>query len=231
MLEYCIRTYHPGRQPFTRSQSFSHHHDHRTRYQYRSRCFDGCAEIPLEKWNSMREQKKDLMERNDVLTRENQALKNDLQASTQENSRLLSHNQQMIEEIEELRRTRNLDAEATERFRRRVQALKLEVEQKDRDLLDLRRNNDTLNKRVGVMTETISALHQRISDKAACSKKRRDDYQKTVDEVTGRLDRARRDLAARLRELDEKDALIDEQCHMLRRYETTIPARRRYSFV
>ncbi|OTB12042.1 hypothetical protein K445DRAFT_205187 [Daldinia sp. EC12] len=231
MFEYCVRTYTPDRQHFTRSQSFSHHHDHRPRYQYRSRCFDGCAEIPLEKWNSIREQKKDLMERNDVLTRENQTLKNDLQASTQENSRLVAHHQQMLEEIEELRRTRGLDAEAAERFRRRVQTLKMEVDKKDKDILDLRRDNETLSKRVCVMTETISTLHQRISEKAAANKKRRDDYQKTVDDYTCRLEKARRTLADRRRELDERDALIDEQCRMLRRYETTIPPRRRYSFV
>ncbi|KAI0853902.1 hypothetical protein F5Y00DRAFT_257202 [Daldinia vernicosa] len=226
MFEYCIRSCPPGRQQFTRSHSFSHHHDHH-RYHYRTRCSDDCAGISNEKWNSLREQKKGLIERNEVLTRENQTLKYDLQASTQENSRLLTYNQQMLNEIEELKRTRALDAETAERFRRRVQAIKLEVDQKDKDIQGLKKENDILSKRVCVMTETISDQNQRIMN----YKKRQDDYQATLDEVNGRLEKAKRILAARRRDLDERNAQFDEQYRILRRYETSSPPRRRCSFV
>ncbi|KAI2773694.1 hypothetical protein F4815DRAFT_450250 [Daldinia loculata] len=226
MFEYCIRSCPPGRQQFTRSHSFSHHHDHH-RYHYRTRCSDDCAGISIEKLNSLREQNKGLIERNDVLTRENQTLKYDLQASTQENSRLLACNRQMIDEIEELRRTRSLDSETAERFRRRVQAIKLEVDQKDKDIQGFKKENEILSKRVCVMTETISDQNQRIMN----YKKRQDDYQTTLDDVNSRLEKTKRILAARRRDLDERNAQFEEQCRMLHRYETTIPSRRRYSFV
>ncbi|KAI8959540.1 hypothetical protein F5Y11DRAFT_299274 [Daldinia sp. FL1419] len=228
MFEYCIGSCPPGRQQFGRSHSFSHHYDHRHhRYNYRKRCSDECAGIPTERWNSLREQKKSLIERNETLARENQTLKCDLQASTQENSHLLACNQHMINEMDELRRSRALDSDTAEKFLRRVQTLKLEVDEKDRDIQGLKEKNDTLSRRVCVMTDTITDQNQRISEIT----KKRDDYKKTLEDVNSRLEKTRRMLTARLRDLNERNALIDEQYRTIRRYEITLPPRRRYSLV
>ncbi|OTA55208.1 hypothetical protein K449DRAFT_438758, partial [Hypoxylon sp. EC38] len=88
MFEYRIKTTPSGRQQFLRSQSFHDHHFHHHHHghHYRTQCFDNCAGISLEQWDALREQNKSFIASNESLTRENQSLKSDLQASTQENS-------------------------------------------------------------------------------------------------------------------------------------------------
>ncbi|KAI1403525.1 hypothetical protein F4819DRAFT_484600 [Hypoxylon fuscum] len=236
MFEYRIKTTPTGRQQFVRSQSFSHHHDHHHhRHHFRTRCFDNCAGISLEQWNSLCEQEKTLIASNDTLTRENQTLKGDLQASTQENTRLLAYNQQLADEVDGLRRSHSHDGENTERFRRRVAALRTEVESKDREVHRLERDNDTLATRVRVLSQTVSDHARRIADMSAKLvnwQKRADDFQSLWEDMSSRYEKARRMLAASTREVDEKNILIEDQRRLIRRLEGTLPpTRRRYSCV
>ncbi|KAI0181604.1 hypothetical protein GGR52DRAFT_45529 [Hypoxylon sp. FL1284] len=230
MYEYRIKTSPSGRQQFVRSQSFTHHHDHdydHHRYHYRTRCFENCAGISLEQWNTLRGQNKSLMSDNETLTRENQALKTDLQTTSQENGRLVAYNQQMMEEIEGLRRSRSHDSDNSERFRRRVAALKTEVESKNKSIHHLEKENNTLAKRVGVLTQTVSDHAKRISDATADLIKLEGWY----DNLKSKYEKVRRVLASQTRELDEKNILIEDQRRMIRRLETSLPpTRRRYSF-
>ncbi|KAI1389009.1 uncharacterized protein F4822DRAFT_429623 [Hypoxylon trugodes] len=223
MFEYYIRTSPTSR----RTNSYHFHHDHRDhshshRHHYRTRCFDNCAGISLEQWNTLCDQNKSVLASNEALTCENQTLKNDLSTSNAENARLVACNQQLGDEIEGLRRS--LDrGENAERFRRRVAALRAEVGGKEKDVHRLEKDNAslvkenaTLTTRVKVLTETVSGLFG---------------FERLYEDFKERYEKARRLLAARTKELDESNALVDEQRRMLRRYETPLPPRRRYSFV
>ncbi|KAI6085601.1 hypothetical protein F4821DRAFT_146031 [Hypoxylon rubiginosum] len=234
MFEYRIKTSPTGRQQFVRSQSFSHHrdHDHHHRHHYRTRCFDNCAGISLDQWNTLCNQNTTLIKDNDALTRENETLKSDLQATTQENGRLLAYNQQMIDEIEGLRRSHSHDGENSERFRRRVAALKTEVEKKDREIHRLEKENDTFAKRVRVLTQTVSDHARRIADMTTdliAWEKRCDKFESLFSEMKSNYEKTKRFLASRMRELDEKNILIEDQVRIIRRLETSLPSRRRYS--
>ncbi|KAI2632482.1 hypothetical protein GGS26DRAFT_77945 [Hypomontagnella submonticulosa] len=217
MLEYCIRTV-PARQHFVRSHSFSHHHDHH-RHHYRTRCFDNCAGISLEKWNKLCEQNKDLIANNDILSRENQTLKADLQTSTQETSRLVAYSQQLYDELAGLRRSHTHDGENMGRFARRVADLKTEIDNKDKHI-------HRLEKRVDVLTGTVSDTNQEISYWRGAA----DDFESRLSDVTRRLEKAKRLLSERARELDQSNAIVEDQRRTIRRLETTLPHRRHYSF-
>ncbi|KAI0384847.1 hypothetical protein F5Y04DRAFT_222370 [Hypomontagnella monticulosa] len=216
MFEYCIRTA-PARQHFVRSNSFSHHHDHHR--HYRTRCFDNCAGISLEKWNKLCDQNKDLITSNDSLARENQTLKADLQTSTQETSRLVAYNQQLYDENLGLRRSLTHDGENMGRFVRRVADLKTEVEHKEERIR-------YLDKRVDVLSETVTEANRQISS----WRKTADDVETRLTDVTRRLKEAKRLLGERTRELDQSNAIVEDQRRTIRRLETMFPPRRHYSF-
>ncbi|KAL7624130.1 hypothetical protein AAE478_005687 [Parahypoxylon ruwenzoriense] len=234
MFEYRIRTGPSGRQCFVRSHSFSHHHDDpHHRYHYRTRCFDSCAGISLEQWNILCEQNKNFVASNETLTRDNQTLKSDLEASNQENQRLHAFNQQMIDEVGELRRSRSRDSENSERFRRRVAALKTEVDNKDKEIERLEKENTTLSARVRVLTQTVSDGAQRIVELTASLsrwRKRADDFQSSLEDIKSRYEKTRRFLATRTSDLEDSNALVEEQRRVIQRLETTLPSRRRYSY-
>ncbi|KAI4870539.1 hypothetical protein F4820DRAFT_402551 [Hypoxylon rubiginosum] len=236
MFEYRIKTTPTGRQQFVRSQSFSHHHDHdHHRHHYRTRCFDNCAGISLDQWNTLCGQNKTLIGDNDALTRENQTLKSDLQATSQENGRLIAYNQQMIDEIEVLRRSHSHDSDTTERFRRRVAALKTEVDNKDREIRRIEKENDTFATRIRVLTQTVSDHARRIADMTTDLinwEKRSDKFEGWYNDMKSKFENVRRLVASQTRELDDKNILIEEQRRMIRRLETALPPpRRRYSCV
>ncbi|KAI2632176.1 hypothetical protein GGR54DRAFT_634943 [Hypoxylon sp. NC1633] len=235
MFEYRVRTSPSGRQLFERSYSFSHNHDHHDhhhhRHHHRTRCFDNCAGISLEQWNSLCQQNKDFIASNDVLTRENQTLKSDLQVTAQENHRLIASNNQMIDEIESLRRSHSHDGENTDKFRRRITALRTEVEHKDRELRHLEKENATLSTRVGVLSQTIKDQARRISDLTShlfSWQKRSDDFQNLFEDVRSRHEKTKRVLA-RTQELDNGNAIVAEQRRSIHRLKSPLPSRSYYT--
>ncbi|KAI1136822.1 hypothetical protein F5Y05DRAFT_415073 [Hypoxylon sp. FL0543] len=213
MFEYRIKSFPSGRQQFVRSSSF---HDHHHRHHYRTRCFDNCAGISLEQWNGLCEQNKAFIASNEALTRENQSLKSDLQAAALENASLATHNKELVEEVVSLRRSHSHDGETAERFRRRIAALRTELDGKEREIHHLDRENKTLATRVRVLTETVSGMYN---------------WEREAERLRALLEKTRRLLSARNRELNESEAVVEEQRRRLRRLETTLPARRRFSFV
>ncbi|KAI0837447.1 hypothetical protein F5Y06DRAFT_297776 [Hypoxylon sp. FL0890] len=215
MFEYRIKASPSGR-PFVRSSSFHDHHHHHHRHHFRTRCFDTCAGISLEQWNSLCEQNKAFIASNEALTRENQSLKDDLEASTQENSTLTSYNKELLDEVVSLRRSHSHDSETTERFRRRIAALRTELDNQDREIGRLDKENKTLATRVRVLTETVSGSYN---------------WEREAERLRGLLEKTRRMLSARNRELNESEAIVEDQRRRLRRLETTLPPRRRFSFV
>ncbi|KAI1372243.1 hypothetical protein F4677DRAFT_268700 [Hypoxylon crocopeplum] len=219
MFEYRVRTTASGRPQFLRSYSFSHHDNHHHHRHHRTRCFDNCAGIALEDWNSLCEQNKDFIARNETLTRENQTLKGDLRTSNQERDRLFTYSQQLKDEIDGLRRSYSHDGDRAARFSRRVADLSTEVEKKDRDIRRLEKNNTILDKRVHVLSDTVSEKNQEISDLAS--------------ELLGwqrRYEKARRMLEIRTRELDERNLFVDEQHRMICHLKSTLPSRPRYNY-
>ncbi|OTB01028.1 hypothetical protein M426DRAFT_323808 [Hypoxylon sp. CI-4A] len=248
MFEY-IWTYpsSPGRPSFSRSRSFTHHnhdhhhhnnqnqnhhHHHHSRSRSRPRCYEDCAGVSLEEWDSLCRQNKDTLASNEVLTRENETLKTDLRVSTEENARLVAANLQLTEDAASLRGRSQSHEDA---LRRRITVLSREVEAKDRDVRLLEKDNGTLATRVKVITDTMSDQGRQVKElaaKLADWRKTADDFQRLYDDFRGRYEKARRLLAARARELDESAALVDEQRRRLARYEGKIPSRpRRYSFI
>ncbi|KAI1411245.1 hypothetical protein F5Y13DRAFT_64541 [Hypoxylon sp. FL1857] len=223
MFEYRVKTYPSGRQQYVRSTSFHDHHDpnhhHHHRHHYRTRCFDNCAGISLEQWNSLCDQNKAVIASNESLTRENQSLKSELQATTQERNQLVADNRLLADEVDSLRRSHSHshhDGEAAERFRRRIAALKTELDNQDRLVSRLEKENATLSTRVRVLTETVSGYFN---------------WQREAERLQSLLEKTRRALSARNRELNESEAVVEEQRRRLRRLESTLPPRRRFSFV
>ncbi|KAI5863567.1 hypothetical protein GGS23DRAFT_540082 [Durotheca rogersii] len=261
MFAYRIRPAPSGRQNFARSRSQYHRHDHHRHNHYQPRCFDNCAGVSVEEWNEVCQRNKTTSGSHEALTRENEtlkyenetlrdnnralkednktlrddnlALKDALETSAEENKRLQAGAETLVSELEGLRLARSRDSESSERYRRRVAALKADVEGQARELERRGRENGTLSARVRVLTETVSDGARRAADLAASRdrwRKRADDLQTLLDDLRGRYERARRSLAARSSDLADRDILVEEQRRTIHRLETAIPSRRRYSF-
>ncbi|KAI1506371.1 hypothetical protein F5X99DRAFT_422986 [Biscogniauxia marginata] len=219
MPEY-VRITPSGRQQFVRSHSFSHHHHHHHRSRYLPRCPDNCASISVEQWEKLCDQNKDLFSLKEALTRENETLKNEVQAVNTENIRLRELNQQLDGEVHELRRALSRDGDNTDRFRRRVAALKAELDQKEHALRHLEKENATLGVRVRELTRTVTDQGDEIA--ALLGWKRR------CEDFERRYEKARRSLADHAAELKEYKIVIDEQRYVRRR--DSVPRRHWYSF-
>ncbi|KAI2611514.1 uncharacterized protein GGS25DRAFT_483036 [Hypoxylon fragiforme] len=232
MFEYRYRTSPSGRQQFGRSYSFSHHHDNH-RHHHRPRCFDNCAGISVEQWNSLCQQNKDFIASNDVLSRENQTLKAQLQAAIKENGRLHARNQQLAEEIHGLRRSHSHDGENAEKFRRRMASLRTEIESKEKEIQQLNKKNETFTTRVDVLTQTVSDQHRRISElsKQLDRQKRAGDSQALFEDVKARLESIKHILKTRNRELAESNAIVEDQRRTIHRLESSTPSHHRYAYL
>ncbi|KAI0010500.1 hypothetical protein F4779DRAFT_616468 [Xylariaceae sp. FL0662B] len=217
MPEICIRTTPSGRRQFVRAHSFSHHHSHHHRHHHRERCFDDCAGVSVEQWNNLCDENKNFITRNEALSRDNQTLKTDLQATNQENHRLRVYNQQLASEVEDLRRSLSSDGENADRFRRRLADLRAEADKKEKTIQHLEKDNGILNARVRELTRTVSDGAQRISDLAPW-RKRCEDLQAVYEDLKRRYEKARRLLAERTADLRESDAIVDEQRNIIRRH-------------
>ncbi|KAI0884960.1 uncharacterized protein GGS22DRAFT_136532 [Annulohypoxylon maeteangense] len=211
MFEYIIKTSPSGRH-------HHRHHHHDSHYHSRTRCFDSCAGIPVEKWDGLIDQNRDLASSNEVLTRENQTLKSELQTAVQENVRLTT-------EVSSLRRSRSTDSEAS--FRRRIAALTKEVGDRTAEADSLRRKKEHLATRVDVLSETVSENGRAIG----ALTRELVDWKRQVAHFRGLYEKYKCMFHARKRDLEESDRLVKEQRAMLRRLEDPLPFRsgRRYS--
>jgi chromosome segregation ATPase len=205
--------------PFERSRSFSHHHHHQhqhPRHHIRSRCPDNCARVSTDEWNLSIERERSVRTTNETLTRENRTLKSDLRASHQENRRLKDCNRNLQDELDELKRHHSRD----DNFRRRMAALKAEVDSKDHALHELQKEKNFADIRVRELSQTVTDQAREITQ---------------LEDDTALLGQAhkkdQRDLGARTQEVREAWSLIEDLRRQLRKCRDPLPFRRRYGFL
>ncbi|KAI1487067.1 hypothetical protein F5X96DRAFT_687673 [Biscogniauxia mediterranea] len=213
MPEY-VKITSSGRPQFVRSHSFSHHlhhHHHHTRYV--PRCPEHCAAVTVEQWDSLVEQNKGLADSNAALSREKEALKAELHASGQELGRLRDANARLDDE---LRRQRsgsgsNNNDELVDRFRRRVAALKHEVDERDAAVARLERDVGVLGVRVRELSRTVDLKDAEIA--AALADRKR--WRRRCDDLE--RDRATAPPPPLLPDHCHKKVIIEEQRRVRRR--------------
>ncbi|KAI1076446.1 hypothetical protein F5B20DRAFT_325627 [Whalleya microplaca] len=216
MPKFYISTTTSDRPAFVRSRSHSfshHHHGHHHWHHHRDRCFEDCAGVTIEQWNSLYNENKDYRTRNETLLRENQTLKADLQ----DNHRLHVINQQLANEVEDLKRSLSNDNSHTDKFRRRVADLKDEVDKKERHIHHLEKDNGILNARVREITRTMSDLQHEISELAPWRKKY-NEMQARYESLKCRFDKTSRQLSDREADLQKRDDIIDDLRGIVRRH-------------
>ncbi|KAI2467254.1 hypothetical protein F4781DRAFT_314882 [Annulohypoxylon bovei var. microspora] len=221
MFEYIIKTSPSGR-------NLHHHHHHEHRYRSHPRCSDTCAGVSVEKWNGLVEQNQDLTSSNETLTREAQSLKAELQTAVQENARLSTSNQHLVDEVSSLRRSRSVDSETAAGFRRRIAALNKEVDGKDAEIESLKKKKGYLATRVDVLSETVKSESHAVADLT----KRLLDWQAQAALLRDAYKRYKCLFHASERDLKDSKALVKEQQRMLRHWENPLsPRGRRYSCI
>ncbi|KAI1106472.1 hypothetical protein F4804DRAFT_30485 [Jackrogersella minutella] len=226
MFEYIIKTSPLGRQQYVHSHSHRHYDSHH-RHHRRPRCHESCAGVSVEQWDFLHDENKELRISNDALTRENQSLKSDLKSATQENTRLVACNQALSDEVDGLRRSNSHDSMNSERFRRRIAALKTEVDNKERAVHHLEKENGNLATRVSVITDTVSVLTDTVSN----LERKITNLKDAVFDFRTLYERTKRLLSTRTRELEDSKALVEAQRRTLRRLDVPLPSKggRRHS--
>ncbi|KAI3340518.1 hypothetical protein F4824DRAFT_497477 [Ustulina deusta] len=178
---------------FQRSQSFSHHHHHHHRPRHaRARCPENCACVSVDHWN-------------DAVERE-RSLKDELRIVCQENQRLQSSKRGLQAEVDQLRGHLSHDGDAAAKLRRRVAALKAEVEAKDAALRELQKEKEVADIRVRELSVTVSNQGAELTQLEDDAVRMRRAHQKDQYDLGVRIDEARRawgmvsDLQRRLRD-------------------------------
>ncbi|RYC56697.1 hypothetical protein CHU98_g9508 [Xylaria longipes] len=205
-----------GEPRFVRSHSFSHHH--RPHY-IRPRCPENCACVTLEEWNNLVERERSTRAANESLTRENRTLKSDTHAVHKDNRRLQASNRELQDEIDQLKAHHSRDEDNTAKFRRRMAAMKAEVENKDLALLDLKKDKDLADIRVRELSQTVTDQSMEITqlkDDVVLYRRihKKDQY----------------DLGVRTEEVSEAWSLVRDLQRRLRKCRDPFPFRRRYDF-
>ncbi|KAI1754813.1 hypothetical protein F4782DRAFT_528172 [Xylaria castorea] len=205
-----------GEPRFARSHSFSHHH--RPRHT-RPRCPDNCACVSLEEWNSQVERERSTRSANETLTRENRTLKSDIHATIKENRRLQGINRDLQDEVDQLKAHHSRDENNAAKFRRRMEALKAEIESKDVALHELKKDRDLADIRVRELSQTVT------------------DQSTEVTQLKDEIHLLRRihkkdqhDLGVRTEEVREAWSLVRELQRQLRKWHDPFRFRRRYDF-
>ncbi|TGJ82869.1 hypothetical protein E0Z10_g5892 [Xylaria hypoxylon] len=153
MAEYdYIKISASGNPRFVRSQSFSHHH--RPRYTPRVRCPENCACVSVEAWNELIERERKTLSDNETLVRENRTLKTDYRAINQENRRLQGSNRDLQAQIGQ---HYSRDEDTAAKLRRRIVALKAEVDGHSVALHDLKKEKEVGDIRIRELSQTVSA--------------------------------------------------------------------------
>ncbi|KAI8955139.1 hypothetical protein F4801DRAFT_376505 [Xylaria longipes] len=205
-----------GEPRFVRSHSFSHHH--RPHY-IRPRCPENCACVTLEEWNNLVERERSTRAANESLTRENRTFKSDTHAVHKDNRRLQASNRELQDEIDQLKAHHSRDEDNTAKFRRRMAAMKAEVENKDLALLDLKKDKDLADIRVRELSQTVTDQSMEITqlkDDVVLYRRihKKDQY----------------DLGVRTEEVSEAWSLVRDLQRRLRKCRDPFPFRRRYDF-
>ncbi|KAI0403423.1 hypothetical protein F4802DRAFT_571325 [Xylaria palmicola] len=220
----------PGRSHFVRSHSFSHHH--RPRFGW-TRCPEDCARVSLGEWNDLIERERGARSADESLARENRTLKSDLRTMYQETRRLDGRNRELQAEVNELRAHYHHyphyhhprddgddDDVAAARFRRRVAALRAEVDGKERALRDLRKEKELVDVRVRELTQTVTDQGAEISQLA-----------EDVERLRRSRKKDRHELGVRAEAVREAWSLVDDLRRQLRRYRDSPFPPHRYDFV
>ncbi|KAI0860243.1 hypothetical protein F4860DRAFT_479751 [Xylaria cubensis] len=205
-----------GEPRFARSHSFSHHHRPR---HFRPRCPDNCACVSLEDWNSLVERERNTRSANETLTRENQTLKTDIRATIKENRRLQGINRDQHDEIESLKAHHLREEDNVGKFRRRMAALKAEIDSKDVALHELKKDKEIADIRVRELSQTVT------------------DQSTEVTQLKDEISLLRRihnkdqyDLGVRTEEVREAWSLVRDLQRQLRKCRDPFSFRRRWDF-
>ncbi|KAI1428901.1 hypothetical protein F5Y12DRAFT_640019 [Xylaria sp. FL1777] len=138
-------------------RSHRYHHGQR---QYRARHPENCARVTVDEWNDVVDRERTARSTHDTLKRHNHSLKADLTAIFDENQRLRSSRRDLQSEVEKLRVSYTSrvddDTNLSARLRRRMTDLRAEVDTRDLALRDLRREKDFADRRVRIMSRTIT---------------------------------------------------------------------------
>ncbi|KAI1358138.1 hypothetical protein F5Y08DRAFT_126633 [Xylaria arbuscula] len=139
--EYIRRTPSPR---FIRSHSFSY----QTRPRFcRLRCPENCACVSLDDWNELSQRERSAREKVEKL-----------RGAHAENRRL----KQQLEELSSSHRLR--DTEEGVKARRRMTALRADLENKNVELHDLRRDKEVADIRVREISQTLTDKNMEIDD-------------------------------------------------------------------
>ncbi|KAI0452907.1 hypothetical protein F5B21DRAFT_505815 [Xylaria acuta] len=217
MPEYdYIKISTAGEPRFVRSHSFSHHHRPR---HIRTRCPENCACVSLEEWNNLVERERSTRSASETLTRENRILKTDIHTILKDNRRLQGSNRDLQVEIDQLKGHYAHDEDNAVKSRRRIAALKAEIDNKDVALHDLKKDKDLADIRVRELSQTVtdqSAELSRLEDEIA---------------LLNRIHKKdQHDLGVRTEEVREAWSLVRDLQRQLRKWRDPFPFRRRYDF-
>ncbi|RYP04612.1 hypothetical protein DL764_004349 [Monosporascus ibericus] len=207
---------------FVRSKSFSfghreHHHHHHDRHHYRRVhiCPKNCAGISCDEWNAVVRENRRLSTLNESTTRQNESLKCELRNAKEEIHRSNAANKLLSEENEQLRSSLSHDGENAEKFRRRVAAMKIELEKKDHTICHLESENASLAAKIRELNDVTGKIAELASEVSYWKKRSAETLDMAKRFETG-YDRV-------LRDLDQKEALIDQYRHKIRHLEGLLP--------
>lgn len=148
--------------------------------------------------------------------RENRTLKSDTHSTYKDNRRLLSSNRELQDEVDQLK---GQHSDTTAKLRRRIAALKAEVDSKDLALHDMKKGKDLADIRVRELSQTVT-------DQATELEQVKDDY--TLLSRMHKKDH--HDLGVRTEEAREAWSLVRDLQRQLRKSRDAFPFRRRYDF-
>lgn len=233
---YFSRSTGPSKKyEFVRSKSFSYgHRDHHDRHHRRHHhhhnllrgCPDNCAGVTYDEWDVvMRENRKNYT-RSENTARENQTLKSDLQGAKDEIHRSHVLNQQLSDDIEQLRYSLSHDgggggggdSATIEKFRRRVAAMKGELEKKDLTIYELEKENASLAARIRELTR-----YDNLADKVADLTSEVAHWKQRAADTLDMAKRFEIGYDRVLKDLDKKSALIDQYRVKIRHLEGHVP--------
>ncbi|KAI1123500.1 hypothetical protein F5Y10DRAFT_51892 [Nemania abortiva] len=186
----------------SRSRSFSYY---RPLHHVRPRCPDNCARVSLDDYNILVESERNARVANDRLARENR--------------RLQVSNQDLQDRVDQSRGHHSRE----EKMRRKIEVLRLELEAKDLELRDLKKEKDLADIRVRELSQTVTDQNLEID--------RLEDEIRSLKHVHKKDKHA---LGERLGERTEQwrqaRALVEDLQRQLQRYREPFFSRRPYGF-
>ncbi|EMR68194.1 hypothetical protein MGN70_001656 [Eutypa lata] len=218
--EVRIRSTRPSKKyEFVRSKSFSYgHRDHHDRHHHHHHrvqvCPENCAGVTYDEWDAVLRDNRKISARYENTTRENQTLKNDLQNAS-------AFTQQLSDENQQLRYSLSHDSgsdDKVDKFRRRVAAMKAEVEKKDHTIYHLEKENASLIARVQEL-----ARYDKVADKIADLTSEVAHWKKRAADTLDMAKRFESGYDRVLKDLEKKSALIDQYRDKVRHLEGHIP--------